>query len=996
MNKKILSLVLVLTLVLGSFSFAFADTKVSSDVVGTDYEDAVTRLNKLSILTGYPDGSFKPENTITRAEFSAAVARARGLEAASQNSKGDTPFTDVTANHWASGYVNQASKLGLVNGMGNGIFAPESQITYEQAVTLVVRALGYEEKAKTQGGYPYGHLSVASETGLLKDVKSGTQGTPATRGLVAQLLDNALDIEKMIQTGYGDQAKWVVSGTEGTVKQYLFDDLGLKRLEKATITEADKDKNKVVVKVEDRNSSDYNKGKTLKVEKNFNFAGLEGLRVTVWYNDKNDELIDVKVENDFQVKFDGFEVTKEATKSRDAEIKLLTEDKKYDVADDAVIKIDGEKIDASELELDEKEYNFAKIILNDYNNVSWIDAYSLDGPIVVDKVEKDVLKGYDDESLDDIDDYTIIKDGKQILSDDLSKKDVLLYNSKEEYAVVVTNTKQGEVERVYKDGFRFDGEIYQYDNDYGTIKYLSGDSLEEVDADVMDEMRDNGKITVYFSFDDKVVFIDGKAEEVSGNYAMVKETSSESFKNRGEDYYKLDVLNSEGKVLEFDIKAKDIKDTSEDFLKSEAEWKDTIVEKNIIKLSLDANNKPTKVEKTSETRLPKEITGDNKVRLKSDYAAGYKLQSKTQIFWRDGENEVKNYETFTWDQADKYFTEIQKGWVYADDQGRAVAIFAEETDNDGDTNAVVGILRDVQERKGKERYEFEIEVNGNKPDIYEGKKDAFKDYTLSELRDEVNEVVVLRVGDKDKEVKRILIGNDVEKSAPVTVKSATNSKLVDTNNNEYTIVGKYYDDRSTERKDIAARNVIGEEVILYFEPGSDTHVQVVILNGKGNSGGNTKTDVLQFAYKKGSLIYVTINDRDYEYGGSQELTDLQALSGKEVKFSVRNGVIVSVEEKNPTTTEPETPDPIDTTNLEAEIANAKEAKADVEISADGTDIEVGKKWVTQDVKEALDAAILKAEEALESATTNEEVTAAINALRSAIETYEAEIADGTM
>ena len=58
---------------------------------------------------------------------------------------------------------------------------------------MLVRALGYEASAQTKGGYPYGYLIVANEIGLLDEVK-GTQGAPASRGIVAQMTDNALEI----------------------------------------------------------------------------------------------------------------------------------------------------------------------------------------------------------------------------------------------------------------------------------------------------------------------------------------------------------------------------------------------------------------------------------------------------------------------------------------------------------------------------------------------------------------------------------------------------------------------------------------------------------------------------------------------------------------------------------------------------------------------------------------------------------------------------------
>ena len=64
--KKILALVLALTLALGTFSFAAA---APEDVVGTDYEDAVGKLTYLGIIAGFPDGTYRPAEPVTRAQF---------------------------------------------------------------------------------------------------------------------------------------------------------------------------------------------------------------------------------------------------------------------------------------------------------------------------------------------------------------------------------------------------------------------------------------------------------------------------------------------------------------------------------------------------------------------------------------------------------------------------------------------------------------------------------------------------------------------------------------------------------------------------------------------------------------------------------------------------------------------------------------------------------------------------------------------------------------
>lgn len=221
MDRKFLSLMLALTMIIGTFSMTYA---VPSDVVGTDLEEVVERLEGLGVFTGYPDGTFRPNDKITRSEYSAVVTRAKGLKDLAENSQGETSFGDVSANFWASGYINVAEEEDLIKGKGiiNGVntFGPLLNITYEEAVTIVVRALGYEAAAQANGGWPTGYLIVADQEGLLEDV-NGTMGDLASRGLVAQLTYNALEVPNMIKVG----SDYVKSGTQGTEEVYLFNQL---------------------------------------------------------------------------------------------------------------------------------------------------------------------------------------------------------------------------------------------------------------------------------------------------------------------------------------------------------------------------------------------------------------------------------------------------------------------------------------------------------------------------------------------------------------------------------------------------------------------------------------------------------------------------------------------------------------------------------------------------------------------------------------------------
>ena len=201
--KKVLALVLAFSMMLSVVAFA-SYNDVDADA---DYAGAVELLSALDIIKGDDLGNFNPDNTITRAEFAAIVCRAKGLENAAEGAKGATSFKDVAADHWAAGYINLATQNGIINGYGDGNFGPEDKVTYEQAVKMLVCALGFEPMAANKGGYPTGYLVVANQYKITAGVKSSVE---APRKTVAQLVYNALTTPMMDQTSYGTDASWEV------------------------------------------------------------------------------------------------------------------------------------------------------------------------------------------------------------------------------------------------------------------------------------------------------------------------------------------------------------------------------------------------------------------------------------------------------------------------------------------------------------------------------------------------------------------------------------------------------------------------------------------------------------------------------------------------------------------------------------------------------------------------------------------------------------------
>lgn len=114
-----------------------------SDVTRADwYNTAVSTLSSMGIITGYPDGTFRPNAAITRAEFAAISARFD-----SNGDKTTAKFSDI-ATHWAKDEISIAYNNGWINGYPNGTFGPQRDITRAETMTLVNRVLNRQPETE--------------------------------------------------------------------------------------------------------------------------------------------------------------------------------------------------------------------------------------------------------------------------------------------------------------------------------------------------------------------------------------------------------------------------------------------------------------------------------------------------------------------------------------------------------------------------------------------------------------------------------------------------------------------------------------------------------------------------------------------------------------------------------------------------------------------------------------------------------------------------------
>ena len=181
-------------LLIGAFMIcpAFATSSFPDVDENADYAEAVQYVNEMGIMQGDDKGNFNPNNTVTRAEMATILCNIVGE---TENlPKDGSVFTDVPEDHWANPYVIKAAELGLVSGYGDGRYGPSDMLTYEQAITMVVRAANWVDDdidIEQLGGYPDGYILLAQQRGLLEDI-SFNKGLAMSRSEVAIVLYNYL------------------------------------------------------------------------------------------------------------------------------------------------------------------------------------------------------------------------------------------------------------------------------------------------------------------------------------------------------------------------------------------------------------------------------------------------------------------------------------------------------------------------------------------------------------------------------------------------------------------------------------------------------------------------------------------------------------------------------------------------------------------------------------------------------------------------------------
>ena len=338
--KKILALVLAFACAFTMFAGAAftdqADIKVDAEVVDT--------LVSLGVINGYTDGSFKPNDTVTRAEMAKMIYVLRtGNSDASAYNNDKTTFTDING-HWARGYVKYCQSLGIIAGQSATTFAPDQTVTAQEAAKMLLVTLGYDANKAGLVGINWASKTnaLADENGLLDDVNTSFTG-PCPRQYAAQLIYNAIDTPTVVWRDDAYTNVTLLGDDNKTVGEKF---MNLKKTT-AVLEDVSKTSGKETFELTlDKSTVDENKTTDDKGKALYNFTDVKKD-----YSDLKYQMVTVLYKNNDKSKVYGVYATKDNTQQtgilKDLKmdgVKVKLDGTKYDLAKTTTVYVNGYKI----------------------------------------------------------------------------------------------------------------------------------------------------------------------------------------------------------------------------------------------------------------------------------------------------------------------------------------------------------------------------------------------------------------------------------------------------------------------------------------------------------------------------------------------------------------------------------------------------------------------------------------------------------------------------
>ena len=365
MLKRFLATAIVAAMILGLVSMVSAGPAFP-DTAGLEEEPVLAKLKTLGLFIGDDQGNYNPDATITRAEFCAVVVRARGRENAALMIKTPTKYPDVTAKHeWAWGYIHVADSLGIVKGYPDNTFKPDQPVTQAEALTMLLRAIGYTDSLI--GDWPTNYIIKGAELEVIGDDFVSSAG--ASRKFVGKLIDGVCS--KPIVKENEDLVEGFEPTGEGSLYSAVF---GLTETVDGVVSKVTTNKREIVI---DGKTEKYASGVVVydAAGKYESVSDLVGQSVKAIKKGTNIVHIQVVTAAEVAGEIDAVDIVN---------FTVTVDGVKYDVADELVAFRDGEELEITRAAiLATVDGLWAVMYLNDDDEVYRIEASKLDNTGII-------------------------------------------------------------------------------------------------------------------------------------------------------------------------------------------------------------------------------------------------------------------------------------------------------------------------------------------------------------------------------------------------------------------------------------------------------------------------------------------------------------------------------------------------------------------------------------------------------------------------------------
>lgn len=718
---------------------------IGQDTKGTKYEVATNKLAALDITKGYPDGTVRPDENVTRAQTAAFMIRALNYQLAMDQST--TIFNDVAYEHPLSGAIQLASGQGIIKGYLDGTFRSEESVTIAQASAILVRMLGYSP-AINEDDFPNSHLSKAAELGILKNVQTSDMvNAPAKRGDIMLMVANALTIDLMKQTEWGSDHKWEERKDENLLTEFFdltvietrndFKDMKSDSYDGDLPQVRDTARTKIGSLKANELEFAGGLGGVHTLNEMFNATDFLAQEVQVWVDEDEDYVAYIADSKDQKVVVDKFD--KWDYKDRGADNIKLDNGDDYDILDDASIYYNLEKpvkwdnFTKKDRMAETGVTSLVKVILDSNEDVVAMivtdineSKFALVEDVDTSKRTINFMDGSAPNSQLKLDgkDFFIVRDGNIANLGDLQAEDVInYYQDSDDYYILATSDKvpgtiddvsftRSDDESSYK--LSIDGKKYSVVKD-ATYSDNENEDIDEVDTDDLDEM-DGEEATLYLNAAGEIQHIlTGELSSSVGNVAVV--TKNVKWLLQDEEW-ELTLVNEFGKEVKYRFESDDIdidgEERNDDYIEDNLTIWDPkagtdgefVNEYIFIEYSVNKDGDLKSIDILSEGADKKYQTKysasglnldkyDDNIKLKST-GSTYKVTRNTVFFdvtknWND--SEYKDVDVISWDNIKDKEDNITEAYVKVKTNDRDVEyVFAVDADKNLKSKGEYGFI----------------------------------------------------------------------------------------------------------------------------------------------------------------------------------------------------------------------------------------------------------------------------------------------------------------